>query len=39
MNYALPASFFKKGAQSPCYAEPLTDLSLRDKLTVFYHYK
>jgi len=39
MNYHFPAEFFQEGVQSRYYAEPLTDLSLRDKLAVFYYYK
>jgi hypothetical protein len=39
MNYDLPASYFLRGLDSPCYATPLNDLSLRDKLAMFKIYQ
>jgi hypothetical protein len=38
MNWALPPEFFKGGKQSPCYAEKIEQLSLRDKLAAYQFY-
>jgi hypothetical protein len=39
MNWELPSAYYKKGKQSKCFAAPMNELSLRDKLAVYKNYQ
>jgi hypothetical protein len=39
MNYEYPPEFLRRGRESRCFATPLGELSLRDKLAMFGAYK